>query len=386
MTEEEENNLLERIYNGRINGDFDPLYFNQLADGLIDQLNSNWPAPKDMDYNSPDHLSKTLMELNLYRFSAIKDTALMQQANALLRSSKSFDEFKQAVTPLMDDYNVNYLRTEYETARATGQSTANYLRNLEVVEDFPYWEYQTIGDDRVRPSHEALDGVLFRAGEVGSFNPPNGYNCRCEFVPRSSKGGKVVSSEEDAKELIGEEYNKMAKAGFADNRATNGYVFNDSQMYLDKFSETKLGYQNFDLEAYDKINPKAPTAKTTDRTKEEAEAWFEEQVGKNDLEDNKAIRLLDYNGRPIELSRDKLLKNKNWEALDLVTNSLSNPDEVYFVRKNKGYNLTLIQYYKDKPMVINITSDTKGASIKNWSFIDSSNIDKARKGLFIKTK
>ncbi len=170
------------------------------------------------------------MELNLYRFSATKDVDLVRKANQILRTSDNFDEFKEAVTPLLDDYNVNYLRTEYETARATGQSTANYLRNLEVAEDYPYWEYQTVGDDRVRPSHEALDGMLFRAGEAGAFTPPNGYNCRCELVPRATKGGKVLMSEDDAKELMGDEFKMMKGAGFASNRAASGYVFDEAQM------------------------------------------------------------------------------------------------------------------------------------------------------------
>jgi hypothetical protein len=35
LSEEEENKLIERIYNDRLNGEFDPTYFNELANGLV---------------------------------------------------------------------------------------------------------------------------------------------------------------------------------------------------------------------------------------------------------------------------------------------------------------------------------------------------------------
>lgn len=386
MSETEEEELIKRIYNDRLKGDFDPTYFKQLSNGLVQQLNKNWTAPKEGDYNSPDHLSKMLMELNLFRFSATKDVDLIRKANELLRSSDNFEQFKQAVAPLFKQYNVNHLKTEYETAYATGQSTANYLRNMEVVQEYPYWEYQTVGDDRVRSSHQALDGKLFLAGEVGTLNMPNGYNCRCEYVPRSSKAGKTVLSEQEAIELIGDEYNQMKKAGFAEDRTAKGYVFNEQQMYTDDFVETQFNYQNFVLEPYSSINKKAPVIKTTKRTQKQAEDWFKERVGKYDLKSKAMIRLLDYNDRPITLSKTKLLQNKRWHVLDLVNSSLSNPDEVYFVRKGKGYQLTFIQYYKDKPLVVTIAADTKGAEVQQWKLINNNQLDKVRKGLLIKTK
>lgn len=386
LTAAEEDKLLKRIYEDRLNGEFDPTYFNKLAAGLVQQLDKDWPASKNIDYNSPDHLSKMLMELNLYRFSATKDVALIRKANELLRSSENFDQFKQAVTPLLENYNVHYLKTEYETARATGQSTANYLRNMEVAEEYPYWEYQTVGDDRVRPSHQALDGKLFLAGEVGTLNMPNGFNCRCTYVPRATKGGKTVLSEKEAIELLGEDYKQMKKAGFAVDRTANGYVFTEGQMYVEGFAETKLNFLSFGLEAYAKINKKAPVAKVTKRSKTQAESWFEERVGQHDLKDARNIRLLDYNGRPITLSKAKLLANKNWHVLDLVPKALNSPDEVYFMRKGKGYELTLIQYYQDKPLVVTITATNKEATISNWKLVNSTKLDKARQGLLIKSK
>lgn len=46
------------------------------------------------------------------------------------------------------------------------------------------YEYATVGDDRVRPTHEAMDGVRYPKDHPiwRRIWPPNGYNCRCITV------------------------------------------------------------------------------------------------------------------------------------------------------------------------------------------------------------
>jgi SPP1 gp7 family putative phage head morphogenesis protein len=47
------------------------------------------------------------------------------------------------------------------------------------------YEYNTVGDDRVRPSHVALDGTRLPKENPfwREYWPPNGYNCRCAALP-----------------------------------------------------------------------------------------------------------------------------------------------------------------------------------------------------------
>lgn len=47
------------------------------------------------------------------------------------------------------------------------------------------YEYYTVGDDRVRPTHEAMDGVRLPKGDPTwqRWWPPNGFRCRCAVVP-----------------------------------------------------------------------------------------------------------------------------------------------------------------------------------------------------------
>jgi|HubBroStandDraft_3_1064219.scaffolds.fasta_scaffold175356_3 hypothetical protein len=54
--------------------------------------------------------------------------------------------------------------------------------------DAVYFEYITMHDDRVRPSHAALDGSIWRIDDPFAPVPPCGYNCRCSmrYVAKSN--------------------------------------------------------------------------------------------------------------------------------------------------------------------------------------------------------
>jgi len=50
---------------------------------------------------------------------------------------------------------------------------------------FPYWKYQTMGDDKVRDSHAALDGLILPANDPfwKDHYPPWDWGCRCQVIP-----------------------------------------------------------------------------------------------------------------------------------------------------------------------------------------------------------
>jgi len=61
------------------------------------------------------------------------------------------------------------------------------LREPEMQEMFPVWEYVTIGDGHVRPNHAAMHGFRAPSNDPvwNTWYPPNGYNCRCDVEPVS---------------------------------------------------------------------------------------------------------------------------------------------------------------------------------------------------------
>lgn len=56
-----------------------------------------------------------------------------------------------------------------------------YAQLKETAEYFPYWQYWSMEDRRVRESHAAMHGKVFMHNDPiwDIWFPPNGFNCRC---------------------------------------------------------------------------------------------------------------------------------------------------------------------------------------------------------------
>jgi SPP1 gp7 family putative phage head morphogenesis protein len=101
-------------------------------------------------------------------------------------------DFEAAVKKLTDDAGVAELNaftldTAFNTAMQKAYSLGRYeqMRSTGVTAVLPFWQYWTVGDDRVRPEHAVLDGFTARAEDPvwRKIYPPNGFNCRCSVIP-----------------------------------------------------------------------------------------------------------------------------------------------------------------------------------------------------------
>ncbi len=73
------------------------------------------------------------------------------------------------------------MRTIYRTNMQNSFSAGHWKIQQETIEAFPYGEYDAVGDRRTRPSHNSLDGKVFRMDDPfwDTHYPTNGFNCRC---------------------------------------------------------------------------------------------------------------------------------------------------------------------------------------------------------------
>jgi SPP1 gp7 family putative phage head morphogenesis protein len=101
-------------------------------------------------------------------------------------------EFKAAAKALtteagVEELNAFTLDTVFQTNMQKAYSLGRYEQMSEpaVTDALPFWEYMTVGDDRVRPEHAVLDGFQALAADPvwNKIYPPNGFNCRCTVIP-----------------------------------------------------------------------------------------------------------------------------------------------------------------------------------------------------------
>lgn len=129
----------------------------------------------------------TSLESDVFVFSALKTHAQLFEASRQLLTDdgkvKSFQQFSQDIAKIEKDYNQAYLQAEYNFAVSSAQQAANWAK-IEEDGDRYNLQYRTAGDDKVRDSHEALNGTTLPPSDPfwNSYYPPNGWNCRCVAV------------------------------------------------------------------------------------------------------------------------------------------------------------------------------------------------------------
>lgn len=110
-------------------------------------------------------------------FNEVKDLSLFVfNEDGTKRTFKEFREFGQAIN---QQYNVDWLKTEQDTAFGMAQSKDKWIDIEEDKELFPMLTYETVGDGRVRDEHAAWDGLTFPVDHEfwDTRMPINDWNC-----------------------------------------------------------------------------------------------------------------------------------------------------------------------------------------------------------------
>ena len=132
-------------------------------------------------------------------------------------------EFEAAVAKITTDAGVAALNsftldTAFQTAMAKAHSLGRYeqLTDEDTMAAVPFWQYMTVGDDRVRPEHAVLDGFQARADDPvwNKIYPPNGFNCRCIVIGLLPEEADDSASEGGLERLPLPARMKVPQAGF----------------------------------------------------------------------------------------------------------------------------------------------------------------------------
>lgn len=152
-----------------------------------------------------DAVSVQRLKESDYVFSGVKVFHELNEAFPSLLDGegnpKPFERFLNDVQKVHESYNVNYLRTEYNFARASALMAARWKR-FEQDGDRYLLQYRTTGDGRVRRTHRMLHNITLPVTSPfwDKYFPPNGWNCRCTVV-QVRKGKYPVSDEREAMNL-----------------------------------------------------------------------------------------------------------------------------------------------------------------------------------------
>ena len=216
--------IIKRVQNGSLKpGDVDPalweLVSKQIFNGVEKGYGTTLVAAKGTDKAMLEALQK-----NVYRFSGFKNYHFVLEANRLLVNDegnvRGFSDFRKAVLDLNKEYNLNFLRTEYNHAVATSRMASKWKKFAEDEAALPLLQFETVGDDHTRAAHQKLDGVIKPVNDAfwNKWLPPLDYNCRCTVRQLADGEVSAISNEE-----FGE-----PKKGFGINWGRERVVFPDT--------------------------------------------------------------------------------------------------------------------------------------------------------------
>jgi len=196
-------------------------------------------------FGSDDYNMLFDLRQNCYVFSAAKtyqQTRAIQAALITGGEITPFNDFRKAAKEILVNYNINYLRTEYNTAILQSQSAHKWQGFERDKAIYPNLTYHTVGDQRVRYSHAILDGITRPVGDKfwNKVNPQNDWGCRCTLL------------QSDAEEPISDighiNIDDHVNPIFQFNPGKSRMVYSNKHPYFDIAPRDKeLAKQNFGL-------------------------------------------------------------------------------------------------------------------------------------------
>lgn len=198
--------IIERIiknsFENKYAEEFDEELINYVCDKLYGGIENGFEQISELGAQNIEFINA--IKQNTFFFSVAKNKQFMELLNASLIDDNgelvSFSEFKRIALKHHHQYNVNWLRTEYDTAVNNGYNIAKW-KQIEAQQDvFPLIKYKTVRDERVRDVHKQWEGITLPVNHPfwNTHFPANGFGCRCsveqlsigKITPDSQIGGE----------------------------------------------------------------------------------------------------------------------------------------------------------------------------------------------------
>ena len=191
----------------------------------------------------PDQAFTEKLTKSVWVFSGFKTERQLKDISGMLIGPdgklKAFNKFRDDVLNIHENYNVNWLNTEYNQAVSASQ-TAVQWKQFEEAGNKYYLQYRTAGDERVRSSHAVLNKITLPINDSfwNEHYPPNGWGCRC-LVKQVLKSQHEETSQEDVKSST-DGFFKGKEKIFAYNPGKQTALFPEKHPYFSNSNAGKI--------------------------------------------------------------------------------------------------------------------------------------------------
>lgn len=153
---------------------------------------------------------------NLVEFAAAEEYAMMDNVR-----EHSQDEGFEDYEGICEKYNLTYAETENEQVLYAAGVAGWWINQSSDA----WITYMTQGDERVRESHQALEGLTFTKSNFPSdLIPPIDWRCRCYLLSDGNEASVSASLKNDLREKI--------NPVFTESLAMKGRIFSLAHPYF----------------------------------------------------------------------------------------------------------------------------------------------------------
>ncbi len=367
--------LVRKVFEGRIpKGMVDVDHYLAIAETLNDALNEGLASSVSDRHDRA--AVQVALQHNLFSFAGHRTYDRQLELSRMMTGEGggqvSYAEFRRRVVVDGEVFNDAHLRAEYNNAKRTAQAADKWF----YLQKFDALEYRTAGDERVRDSHRALHGKVFKTTDRiwDTIYPPNGWNCRCTVIPAQGKEAEKGSAyRQSAKDTIAPYFRKNAGKELTVFREDHPVVYR-----VKKSGEWGAGtdlsaVRNYGLPSAEEVYRRShtlPEMKVADDREAVKAAFRERDVVAADGvtihigEDfrRKIIEGLNRRGKEVDAYLDR------FRFADLVDEVLQAPDEIWSQKHNKEIQTLYFKWYRNNPLVF--ITKLKNGRLNFESFFD----------------
>jgi len=233
------NEAIKEIYKGEGNPVVNRHLFNITNDALQHGIDASL---SEVAKENAEYVRR--FKENAAVFSAFKNHQQTAEIIALLRDDKGkikpFYKFKKEALMLSQDYNVNWLQTEYNTAVQSCRTVSNVTKFKQTAHLYPNLEYIQSSAAHPRGSHLHYVGTILPIEHPwwATHLPPSDWNCQCS-VRQTDEEPTDAPDEEYADPLFAHDI--MNDAEFVAIKETPYYKATDKAIH-DEIEERALQY------------------------------------------------------------------------------------------------------------------------------------------------
>lgn len=381
----------EKVQKGKID---DKLY-KQTAKDLLKTIDEGLGG-NSFSFEDGRNTLKAYFQQNICAFSAAKSLTEMNHMRSLLADATDFNDFRNKVFDAGYKFNINWLRTEYDTFTASAQMAQqwdSFIKNgVEAL------EFTTVGDDRVRPAHALLDGMTVRIDSpaLKRIYPPLDWLCRCFMVPGIVS--KAMGDDEAGRLAKDASANKL----FRHHSGIDKVVVSDEHPYFNAKPKELDATSNYGLPTVKHLynqNKFPPRIEMGSET--EYRNWWRDQVNVDDTDD---IALNDKTGLQILFDSTQTPGNKNstysyfkdhilmksnekrWSYAANLTDIITDADEIWSTRVGNKLQRVYIKYFENSPITV-IVKDKDGVMVAETMYeLTAARATELRRGELIHIK